>query len=142
MKINVEIIRKLREEKAWSQEQLAITSGLNLRTIQRIEKSGKASLLSKKALALALNLDIKDLNDCEEVQMAPCPECKSEEVYQYKDYIDTTTIGGELLPKLAPNMFSSAKIRPVICSNCGFLRYFVSNEALDKLKTSKHWSRV
>lgn len=74
--------------------------------------------------------------------MIPCPECKSEEVYQYKDYIDTTTIGGELLPKLSSNIFSSAKVRPVICGNCGFLRYFVSNEALDKLKVSKHWLRV
>jgi len=74
--------------------------------------------------------------------MTPCPECKSEDVYQYKDSIDTTTISGELLPKLASNMFSSAKIRPVVCSNCGFLRYFVSSEALDKLKESQHWTRV
>ena len=142
MKINAKVILKVREEKALSQEELAMASGLNLRTIQRIEKSGTASLLSKKALASALELDIQDLNYCEEVQMIPCPECKSEEVYQYKDYIDTTTIGGELLPKLASNMFSPAKIRPVVCGNCGFLRYFVSTEALDKLKVSKHWSRV
>jgi len=101
MKINVKMVRKLREEKAWSQEQLAVASGLNLRTIQRIEKSGKASLISKKALALALDLDIQDLDECKEAQMAPCPECKSEEVYQYEDYTDPTTIGGELLPKLA-----------------------------------------
>lgn len=142
MKINVKIILKLREERAWSQQELAIASGLNLRTIQRIEKSGTASLHSKKVLAAALELDIQDLNYEETMQMAPCPECKSEEVYQYKDYIDTTTIGGELLPKLASGMFSSAKIRPVVCSDCGFLRYFVSNEALDRLKVSKHWIRV
>lgn len=141
MKINVKIILKLREEKAWSQEELANASGLNLRTIQRIEKRGTASLHSKKVLASAFDLDIQDLN-YKEKQMAPCPECKSEEVYQYKDYIDTTTIGGELLPKLASGMFSSAKIRPVVCGNCGFLRYFVSNDALDKLKVSKHWLRV
>ncbi len=74
--------------------------------------------------------------------MTPCPECKSEKVYQYKEYIDATTIGGELLPKLASGMFSSAKIRPVVCGNCGFLRYFVSDEALEKLKVSQYWRRV
>jgi len=142
MKINAKIILQLREAKAWSQEELAKASGLNLRTIQRIEKRGTASLHSKKVLASALGIEIQALNSYEEMQMAPCPECKSEEVYQYKDYIDTTTIGGELLPKLASSIFSSAKIRPVVCGNCGFLRYFVSNEALDKLKVSKHWIRV
>jgi DNA-binding XRE family transcriptional regulator len=141
MKIDVKIILKLRAEKAWSQEELAKTSGLNLRTIQRIEKSGIASLHSKKVLASALGIDVQDLN-YKEMHMTPCPECKSEEVYQYKDYIDSTMMGGELLPKLSSSIFSSAKIRPVVCSNCGFLRYFVSAEALEKLKTSKHWMRV
>jgi len=77
-----------------------------------------------------------------EIKMKPCPECKSEDVYQYKDDVDTTTIGGELLPRLASDMFSSAKVRPVICSNCGYLRYFVSTEALEKLKLSKDWLRL
>ena len=74
MKINVSIILKLREEKAWSQEELASASGLNLRTIQRIEKNGTASLHSKKVLASALDLNIQDLNYHEEMQMSPCPE--------------------------------------------------------------------
>ena len=142
MNINAKVILKLRKEKALSQEQLAIASGLNLRTIQRIEKSGTASLHSKRALAAALEIDIQELNDQEEIQMAPCPECKSDKVYKYKNDIDATTIGGDLLPKLASNMFSSAKIRPVVCGNCGFLRYFVSHEALEKLNGSKHWIRV
>ncbi len=142
MKINAKIMLKLREEKAWSQEELAIASGLSLRTIQRIERNGAASLHSKKVLASAFDIDIQDLNYDEEMQMTPCPACKSKEVYQYKDYINATTIEGELLPKLASSMFSSAKIRPVVCGNCGLLRFFASNDALDKLKESKHWMRV
>ena len=74
--------------------------------------------------------------------MKPCPECKSDKVYQYKEYIDATTIGGELLPKLASNIFSSAKFRPVVCIECGYIRFFTSKEALAKLGNSKHWMQV
>jgi len=44
MKINVDLLRNSEKKKAWSQDQLAEISGLSLRTIQRIEKSGNASL--------------------------------------------------------------------------------------------------
>ena len=50
-----------RQQRAWSQTQLAEISGLSLRTIQRIEKSGKASLESVKALASVYSLHITDL---------------------------------------------------------------------------------
>ena len=68
MKINADLVLKARKEKSWSQEELAIASGLNLRTIQRIESEASASLQSKKALASALDLDIKDL-DYQEISM-------------------------------------------------------------------------
>ena len=61
MKIKADAVRKARKEKSWSQEELAIASGLNLRTIQRVEREGTISLQSKKALASALDLDIQDL---------------------------------------------------------------------------------
>lgn len=70
MKIKTELVLKARQQKSWSQEELAIASGLNLRTIQRIESEGMASLQSKKALASALDLDIHDL-DHEEIRMRP-----------------------------------------------------------------------
>ena len=50
-----------RQQRAWSQTQLAEISGLSLRTIQRIEKNGKASLESVKALASVYYLKITDL---------------------------------------------------------------------------------
>ena len=68
MKINVDLVLKARKQKSWSQDELAIASGLNLRTIQRIESEASASLQSKKALASALDLDVQDL-DCEEKLM-------------------------------------------------------------------------
>ena len=140
MKINAELVLKLRKAKAWSQEELAIASGLNLRTIQRIEKEATASLQSKKSLASALDINIQDLD--KENDMKPCPECNSNEIYQFNGSVDTTTIGGELLPKLSSSLFSSARITPVICSECGYLRYYVTSEALDKLEKSKQWSQI
>lgn len=45
-----------------SQEQLAQISGLNVRTIQRIESGSNASLESLKCLAAALEVDVETLN--------------------------------------------------------------------------------
>jgi len=65
MNINSALVKQLRSEKSWSQEELAIASGLNLRTVQRIEKEATASLQSKKALASAFGIAIKDLEHVE-----------------------------------------------------------------------------
>jgi len=68
MRINADLVLKARKQKSWSQEELAIASGLNLRTIQRIENEASASLQSRKALASALDIDIHDL-DYQEIRM-------------------------------------------------------------------------
>ena len=57
------IVKKLREKRNWSQEQLAILSGLNVRTIQRIERGNKASLESLKSLASVFEVDISKLTE-------------------------------------------------------------------------------
>jgi transcriptional regulator with XRE-family HTH domain len=41
----------------WSQEQLGAACGLNLRTIQRLENTGKASMESVRALAAVFEVD-------------------------------------------------------------------------------------
>lgn len=75
MKINVELVLSARKQKSWSQEELATASGLNLRTIQRVESEASASVQSKKALASALDLDVHDL-DYQEIQMRQTWEYK------------------------------------------------------------------
>ncbi len=55
------LVRKLRIEKGWSQETLAEISGLSVRTIQRIERGGNASLESLGALAAVFEVDIATL---------------------------------------------------------------------------------
>jgi len=141
MRVDAELIVKTREGRGWSQEELAGVSGLNLRTIQRIENTAVASLRSKSAVATALELTLDDLGP-KGPQLSPCPSRGSDQVYESKTLVDTTTIGGELLPRLATRRLSSAKMRPVVCGDCGYLRYFVDAEALDKLKTSEHWRPV
>ena len=57
------IVRKLRLQKAWSQDYLAELTGLSIRTIQRIEKGEKPGLESIRLLAEAFNIDAQALKD-------------------------------------------------------------------------------
>ena len=66
MNISRTLILALRKQRSWSQDELAVSSGLNLRTVQRIERSGVASIQSRKALAAAFNIDVSDLDFQEE----------------------------------------------------------------------------
>lgn len=142
MKINAELIVRLRRKRSWSQDELAIASGLNLRTVQRVEKHASASLQSKKALAAAFDIDTRDL-DCEELSMKPCPVCGSNEIYQYAEFFtDPATPGGATLLPGLETTFGGAKIRPCVCQSCGYVQIFASEEARKKLQTSKHWKRV
>lgn len=61
MQVDAQLIRNERLKRAWSQEQLAQVSGLGLRTVQRIESGGNASLESIKALAAVLELPVETL---------------------------------------------------------------------------------
>lgn len=54
-------IRKLRLQRSWSQEQLAQMCGLNVRTIQRIERGHNAGLETLKALAAVFEVPIQEL---------------------------------------------------------------------------------
>ncbi|WP_373869502.1 2TM domain-containing protein [Agarivorans gilvus] len=55
------IVKKLRLQRAWSQEQLSELTGLSIRTIQRIEGGQKPSLESLKALAAVFEIELSDL---------------------------------------------------------------------------------
>jgi transcriptional regulator with XRE-family HTH domain len=56
-------VQKLRLQHGWSQQQLAELSGLNVRTIQRIEKGQEASVESLKSLAAVFNVDFSTLKE-------------------------------------------------------------------------------
>ncbi len=61
MQLNRKIIKDKRLERTWSQSHLAEVSDLSLRTIQRIEKHGQASMESAKALAAVLEMPVTAL---------------------------------------------------------------------------------
>ncbi len=54
-------IQKLRLDKGWSQEDLAMHSGISVRTIQRIENGKRASLESLKCLAAVFETSVSNL---------------------------------------------------------------------------------
>jgi transcriptional regulator with XRE-family HTH domain len=57
------IVKKLRDKNDWSQEQLAEYSGLNVRTIQRVESGRKASIETLKCLASVFEVNISKLTE-------------------------------------------------------------------------------
>lgn len=63
MQINKNFLRQEREKRAWSQSHLAEVADLSMRTVQRIERSGVASMDSAKALAAALDLELSRLTE-------------------------------------------------------------------------------
>ena len=54
-------VKKARLERAWTQSQLAEVAGVDLRTIQRLEKDGTASHETLMAVANAFEIDVKEL---------------------------------------------------------------------------------
>jgi len=57
------VVKKLRNKKNWSQEQLATFCGVSLRTIQRVEAGNQASLDTLKSLASVFEVDISKLTE-------------------------------------------------------------------------------
>ena len=55
------IVRKLRLQRGWSQEQLAQLTGLSVRTIQRIERGQSPGLESLNALAAVFEVPLSQL---------------------------------------------------------------------------------
>jgi len=71
MKIDSSYIKAQRARRAWSQEHLAEVTGLGLRTIQRIEKTGAASYESARALAAVFEMDVAELRVAPPVVVEP-----------------------------------------------------------------------
>jgi DNA-binding XRE family transcriptional regulator len=140
MKINADLVINLRKQRLWSQEELAIAAGLNLRTIQRIEKEASASVQSKRALASVFEISFYALN-YEEIQMKPCSICQSDDIYEHNKDFEFTGLSSELLPNLGKNFISTAKIRPTVCANCGHVQIFASPEVRSKMRNSKDWKK-
>ncbi|HXS79579.1 MAG TPA: helix-turn-helix transcriptional regulator [Gammaproteobacteria bacterium] len=71
MKVDSSYIKAQRARRAWSQEHLAEVTGLGLRTIQRIEKTGAASYESARSLAAVFEIDVAELRVAEPAVVEP-----------------------------------------------------------------------
>lgn len=77
------IVRKHRIDRGWSQETLAELSGLSVRTIQRVERGGRASLDSMTALANAFDVSINDLSTETEMYQQNAIDPREEQVLEH-----------------------------------------------------------
>lgn len=71
VRVDGRLIKELRVRHSYSQERLAELTGVNLRTIQRIETRGVASLATRGALAKAFDVRPEDLDPPEAPTAAP-----------------------------------------------------------------------
>lgn len=81
MKLSPSAVRRLRTERGWSQDQLAIASGLSLRTIQRVEAEGIASLGTAASLAATCQVKLTELQDYQNPQTGQKPTTPSNELF-------------------------------------------------------------
>jgi transcriptional regulator with XRE-family HTH domain len=61
LQLRPELIRAEREKRAWTQEHVAELAGLGVRTIQRMEATGTASVESATALSAVLEIPLAAL---------------------------------------------------------------------------------
>ncbi len=84
------IVRKLRLQRGWSQDQLSQLSGLSVRTIQRIEGGQKPGLESLKSLAAVFEIKVADLERepdmNNEIQVTENEKAVIEQVRAIKDF--------------------------------------------------------
>lgn len=79
-------IKQLRQQRGWSQEQLAEHSGLSVRTIQRIEQGRTPGLASATALANALQVDVEELAERELPERQDLRGAVAAAVRRYDDF--------------------------------------------------------
>lgn len=90
MYVNSTGLRELRLARQWSQEQLAALTGLNLRTIQRLEAGAKISNESLRALAAVLEVPADSLLLREPTPGQPALKAMREGVLAGLEFTGTT----------------------------------------------------
>lgn len=114
------IVRKLRLDKGLSQEQLAEMSGISTRTLQRIERGGKASPETLKCIAAVLETDfatlredqdMQTLNSSDQVVFPELTEDEKEAMEYVRDikgfYVHLTQYGAMMVIMLIINLLTS-----------------------------------
>lgn len=69
--INSDVVKALRAQRGWSQDQLAQASGIGLRTVQRVESEGRGSRETKVCLAATLEVSLAELESAPPLKTQP-----------------------------------------------------------------------
>jgi len=78
------IVRKLRLQRGWTQDQLAEFAGISVRSVQRIERGADASLETRKAMAAVFEVDLTTLqNGAEPMETQPSIAPDEREAIEY-----------------------------------------------------------
>jgi transcriptional regulator with XRE-family HTH domain len=78
------IVRKLRLQRGWTQDQLAEFAGISVRSVQRIERGADPSLETLKALAAVFEVDLSTFQaGAEPMQTNPSIEADEKEALEY-----------------------------------------------------------
>lgn len=70
-----------------------------------------------------------------------CPECGSRELFVHGGIDARGGYGPDLLPGTS-KLFSSGKMRAVVCKGCGLVRYYAAQEALSRITGERGWHRA
>lgn len=69
-----------------------------------------------------------------------CPNCGQKNIYQCTFGISGGGYAANYLPGLG-GLFSSAELYPVICQDCGLVRFFIDEDARSKLEYAEEWQK-
>lgn len=70
-----------------------------------------------------------------------CPECHGDNLYTHGGISARGGYGPDLLPG-AGGIFASAKMRSIVCRDCGLIRFYAGNEALERITPENGWRKT
>ena len=70
-----------------------------------------------------------------------CPECESTHLYVHGDISARGGYGPDLLPGTS-GVFTNAKMKAIVCKDCGLVRFYAQRDTLAKLSSDKGWQRL
>ena len=120
------IIRKLRLQRGWSQEQLAEMSDLSVRTIQRLERGKKAGLESLKSLAAVFEVELANLY--EDTEMKSAITVKPEELSKLEETMTWEEQRAMEYVRDVKGFYSSLMTFLIVVPGLFILNYFTNPE--------------
>lgn len=70
-----------------------------------------------------------------------CPECDGTNLHVHGGIAAKGGYGPDLLPGTS-GIFTSAKMKAVVCKDCGLVRFYASQEALARITSDRDWQRL